>query len=186
MPTEIRIYFEGHALLKPGFDGFFKELHERARKQRRGFHLIPSKSGAQARRDFGIALTVNPKAWNVLLLDSEGPYDGRRARTHRNSVFWMVEMMESWFHADKEALAEFYGDGFKSAALKANPKVELISKKDLKAGLKAATRNTKKGDYFDNKTSHASKLLAIVKPDLVRQAAPNCDRLFKALLAHLE
>jgi hypothetical protein len=95
----------------------------------------------------------------------------------------MVEMMESWFHADKEALTTFYGANFRRNALKANPNVEQIPKKDLEDGLRAATKKTLKGDYYDNKTTHLSKLLALINPDLVRQAAPNCRKLFEAVLA---
>lgn len=98
----------------------------------------------------------------------------------------MVEMMESWFHADKEALEKFYGQRFRRGALKANPKVEEISKADLENGLHAATKDTGMGDYFDHKTSHGPKLLAEISPEKVRDAAPNCRRLFTAVLAKLE
>ena len=94
-------------------------------------------------------------------------------------------MMESWFHADKDNLEKFYGSGFKINALKPNPKVEQITKKDLENGLKAATKDTQKGDYFDNKTSHGPKLLALINPDRVRGAAPNCEKLFQAVLTEL-
>jgi hypothetical protein len=67
-------------------------------------------------------------------------------------------MMEAWFHADKEALQDFYGNGFKESALKKNPNVEEIPKKDLEDGLREATKKTQKGDYFDNKTSHGPRL----------------------------
>ncbi len=94
-------------------------------------------------------------------------------------------MMESWFHADKDKLAEFYGAGFKRDALRPNPKVEEIPRKDLKSGLRAATKNSLKGDYYEHKTGHAEKLLALINPELVRQAAPNCAKLFDAVLARL-
>ncbi len=95
-------------------------------------------------------------------------------------------MMEAWFHADKEALKEFYGPDFRKNALKPNPNVEKISKADLENGLRAATKNTGKGDYFDNKTSHGPKLLSKIDPGKVRKAAPNCDKLFTAVLLKLE
>lgn len=99
----------------------------------------------------------------------------------------MVEMMESWFHADKDALERFYGPGpkFRRNALKADPNVERISKKDLKDGLSAATKLTSKGDYYDHKRSHGPALLASIKPELVRESAPNCQKLFQAVLAEL-
>ena len=94
-------------------------------------------------------------------------------------------MMESWFHADKGALERFYGSGFRKSALKANPNVERISKKDLKDGLSAATKETSKGDYYRHKTSHGPKLLELIKPELVKETAPNCKRLFQAVFAKL-
>ena len=89
-------------------------------------------------------------------------------------------MMESWFHADKDALEDYYKSGFRKAALKANPNVEEISKRDVIEGLNAATKDTTEGKY--HKTKHAPALLQSIKPELVRKAAPNCERLFKVVL----
>ena len=186
MPSEIRIYFEGSSLLKPGFCAFFREISECARQKRCGFKLISARSGDEAERDFEIALREHRSAWPILLRDSEGPARHRSKTPHADRTFWMVEMMEAWFHADKDALAGFYGEGFKKTSLKPNPKVETISKQDLVSGLRAATRRTKQGDYFNHKTSHGPKLLSAIDASLVRAAAPNCERLSQAVLAHLE
>jgi hypothetical protein len=97
----------------------------------------------------------------------------------------MAQMMEAWFHADKGALQKFDGNRFEENALAKNPKVEEIPKKDLEDGLRAATKNTTKGNYFDNKTSHGPALLAAIKPESVGEAAPNCRKLFDAVLARL-
>ena len=100
----------------------------------------------------------------------------------------MVQMMEAWFHADPDALAKFYGTGFNKGALPGNSgklNVESIAKKDLETGLSAATRKTAKGDYFRHKTAHGPELLARINPNLVRKAAPNCQRLFNQLEGHL-
>lgn len=175
--NEIRIYYEGDPALKPGFHAFFDELRVKAREKRLGLRLIAAEGKPD--RDFAIAKRNHPTAWNILLKDSEGPLPANRD----DSIFWMVETMESWFHADKDKLAEFYGAEFQVSALKANPKVEEIPKRDLVNGLKAATRNTNKGAY--HKTAHAPKLLESIRPDLVRMAAPNCERLFEAVLARL-
>ena len=193
MVTEIRIYYEGDRLLKPGFHAFFITLRERAREKRCDFHLIAAKGTPD--RDFQIAIKTHPAAWNILRKDSEGPDSGALSsflcehnkwdKSHAESIFWMVEMMESWFHADKDALERFYGSKFKKNALRANPNVEKISKKDLENGLRAATQCTRKGDYYDNKASHGSKLLELIDPELVRRAAPHCQKLFQAVLAKL-
>jgi hypothetical protein len=193
MVTEIRIYYEGDGLLREGLSAFFSEIRARANEKRCRVRFIPAKGTPD--RDFAIAIKANTTSWNVLLLDSEGPDNGRLSRSlcarmswvpsQIDSIFWMVEMMESWFHADKEALQGFYGSGFNRKALKANPEVERIPKKDLKVGLKAATKGSSKGDYYDHKTSHGQKLLGLIDPARVRGAAPNCRRMFDVILAKL-
>jgi hypothetical protein len=191
MVREIRIYYEGDRLLKSGFDKFFEPLKQKARGSRCEFRFIFG--GGDSARDFADAVATHSGAWNILLKDSEGPAIGSAAsslckqqgldQSHAGSIFWMVQMMESWFHADKDALAKFYGDGFNGNALKPNPRVEEIPKKDLEDGLRAATRATQKGAY--HKTAHGPMLLALINRDLVREAAPNCDRMFQAVFARL-
>lgn len=185
MLAEIRIYYEGDKLLKSGFNQFFSELRNKARAKRCEVILIAARNAPF--RDFQKAVQTHPTAWNILLKDSEGPLSAAVCNLDgpADSIYWMVEMMESWFHADKETLARWYGDRFNLNALKQNPNVEEISKKALRDGLSAATKNTGKGDYFDHKASHGSQLLAMIDPDLVCKAAPNCRKLFDAVLAKL-
>jgi hypothetical protein len=90
----------------------------------------------------------------------------------------MVQVMESWFLADEAALRAFYGKRFQEGAVGWNPKVEEIPKDDAFGRLRRVG-----GEY--HKTKHASKLLATIDPAVVRQAAPNCDRMFRALLDEL-
>jgi len=189
---EIRIYYEGDWRLKPGFHKFCSELHERAKARRCRIRWIDAE-GTPC-KDFSKAKTA-PAVWNILLKDSERPDTGNLSaslcaengwdKSRADSIFWMVEMMESWFHADKEALARWYGEGFNPHALKRNPNVEQIPKRDLKDGLRDATKNTKKGDYYDDKARHAAKLLELINPALVQEAAPNCRKVFEAVLAKL-
>jgi hypothetical protein len=142
---------------------------------------LDRRQGGTAQRDFGIAMRKHPTAWNILLRDSEGPW--KEDLQTSDSIFWMVEMMEVWFHADKDALEAYYKAGFRRTALKPNPNVEEIPKQDLIDGLKAATKDTTKGKY--HKTKHAPALLQSIKPTLVRKAAPNCERLFTLVLDKL-
>ena len=67
--------------------------------------------------------------------------------------------------------------------MKPSPNVEEITKQDLIDGRRAATKDTTKGKY--HKTKHAPALLQSIKPALVRNAAPNCERLFKVVLDRL-
>src|SRR5580704_8023804 len=101
MCTEIRIYFEGDKLLRPGFEAFFHELGQLAKARRVSFRLIAGLSGDTACRDFGIAIQAHPNAWNILLRDSEGPVGAGASallcqrygwvRSQADSIFWMVE-----------------------------------------------------------------------------------------------
>jgi Domain of unknown function (DUF4276) len=189
MVTEIRIYFEGNDALRSGFRVFLDQIAEASRSRKWRFNLIATNGTPVP--DYHDAVKTHPRAWNVLLLDSEGaitesPADlcakkGLAGLSDR--VFWMVQMMESWFLADPEKLKEYYGQDFKEDVLRGNPNVEQISKGDVKARLLAATRKTKAGKY--HKTSHAPHLLSRIRPDLVKAAAPNCQRLFDALLTKL-
>lgn len=191
MLSEIRIYFEGNDSLRPGFDQFFSEIKLRAREMRCGIRSIAT--GGEPERDFRTAMRKHPSAWNILLRDSEVPYRSDLSRSlcekqgwdpsHTDSIFWMVQMMEAWFHADKEALESYYGQHFHRNALRANPNVEEISKPDLMDGLNAATKDTPKHKY--HKTRHAPALLERIDPAKVRKAAPNCDKLFATILGRL-
>jgi hypothetical protein len=188
MPREIRIYFEGDRSLKAGFDGFFGEIKQRAGAVQ--WKVLVVATGGQPERDFAIAMRTHSASWNILLRDSEGPLDRNQSLSlcakqgwpplQADSIFWMVETMESWFHADKDALEKYYKTGFRKEELSANPNVEEIPKQDLLDGLKAATKDITKGKY--HKTKHAPALLQSIRPAVVRRAAPNCERFFKVVL----
>ena len=90
--------------------------------------------------------------------------------------FWMVECMESSFLADIEALSRYYRRDL-TEALRGDPNVEEIPKKDVLARLKAATD----GRY--HKTKDAPHILKGILPQRVKQAAPNCRRLFDLFMS---
>ena len=125
-------------------------------------------------------------------MDADGPDEGRLLQkvtanpewesglaVRTEQVHFMVQVMESWLIADRDALEAYYGQGFRPARLPANPKVEEISKGDVAKGLRDATRDTNKGPY--HKTKHAPTIFARVDPVRVRGAAPSCARLFHAI-----
>jgi hypothetical protein len=189
MVKELRIYFEGDEGLKPGFDRFLKDIKQAARSRRWEFEAIAT-NGTPA-KDYLSALKAHRTAWNVLLLDSDGALVRSLASLLRrkglqgcdpNSIFWMVEIMESWFLADTDALQRHYKGGFKTKVVKGNPEVEKIPKADVLSRLENATRRTIAGKYQKN---HAFKLLGLIDPARVRAAAPNCDRMFTTILAKL-
>jgi len=130
----------------------------------------------------------------ILLVDSEDPlittvwqhvknrqgdqWDKPQTATD-DHLHLMVQCMETWYMADKEALAEYFGQGFNSNALPRNQNIENIPKDDLFNKLKSATRNTTKGQY--NKGSHSFKILERLDPDKVREASPFAQRLLNFL-----
>lgn len=103
----------------------------------------------------------------ALLVDSEGPVTATSPIEHLTNyelwdfaalqgpqVFLMTQVMESWFLADREALAAFYDGGFLPNALRgAATKIEIVRKEDVETGLANATRHTKtKGEYHKQST----------------------------------
>ena len=128
-----------------------------------------------------------------LLVDAEGPVtdpspwrhlrDSDRWRrpngTADNQCHLMVQVMESWFLADADALESFYGRGFRKQDLPRNQEVEDISKQDVLDGLARATRGTRKGSY--SKGMHGFQIIELLDPEKVRKAAPHADRFIGAM-----
>jgi hypothetical protein len=184
MVSKVRIHFEGDPALREGFSEFFREL---TAALGRAPKLIAGK--ADPFRVFLLALETHPDALNILLIDSEGPDDGKLFETicqpkgidarSRDHVFRMVQCMEAWFLADAGALRRYYGKEFRENAVMENPRVEQIPKKDVFEALKTATKETSKGPY--HKTKHAPYVLRLISPALVKQASAHCRRLFESV-----
>jgi hypothetical protein len=188
MVSEIRLYFEGDKSLRSGFREFFSGIYASAKERRCRVQLVAA--GSSPVQEYRNALDKHPKAWNILLLDSDEPHTGalaaslcQKERLDSGSIFWMVEVMEAWFLADIEKLRAFYGQKFRENVLRGNPNVELIPKNDVYRRLEEATAGTAKGKY--HKTKHAPTLLRLIRSDSVRKAAPNCHRIFERVLERL-
>lgn len=96
-----------------------------------------------------------------------------------DQLHFMVECMENWFLADKEALEAYFGSSFRRKALPSNQNVEDISKKDVLDGLARASKGTQKGSY--SKGKHSFKILARLDPAKVQQASPQAKALLEWL-----
>lgn len=186
---EIRIYFEGNKALRNGFESFFTELNVAARSAQSTLQFIAAKDGISAYRK---AERTHEGAWNILLKYSEGAMPARLAdlcARHgidpqlADKMFWMVELMEAWFLADGDALADYYGDGFRINAIGEAADVERIPKAAVLDRLKRATKNTSKGEY--DKVKHAPYLLERLSSERVQSRAANCRKLFQAVVAKL-
>jgi hypothetical protein len=185
MVTEIRIYYEGAAELREGFRSFFREIE--TANEGHPPKCIAGRGREQAIADFRKAIAKHSEALNCLLIDSDTADTGHLFETicqpqrvpeaFKDRVFWMVECMESWFLADIQAVGQYYQADL-AEALRGNPRVEEIPKRDVLRRLKAATN----GRY--HKTQDAPHLLKRIRPDRVRQAAPHCRRLFDRFLSN--
>jgi Domain of unknown function (DUF4276) len=190
--VKIKIYVEGggnnnnlRTQCRRGFSEFLRKAGMVGHMPR----VVACGSRTDAYRDFCTAIqSIGQDDFIVLLVDSEAAVnspvwdhlqhrDGwpRPAGASDQQAHLMVQCMEAWFLADCETLQEYYGAGFRDAALPGNPDIERVDKTDLQNGLKNATRRTQKGEY--NKGRHSFDLLARINPDVVISASPHA-RLF--------
>jgi len=186
---EIRIYFEGNKTLKGGFDVFFSDLKAAAREAGSTIELVAARDGP---KDYRKATRSHPQAWNILLKDSEQAIPERSidlCARHgidpqlMDRVFWMVELMEAWFLADRDAIAGYYGAGFLPNVIRDTADVERVPKAEVMDRLKRATRNTTKGQY--HKVKHAPYLLERLDNQRVQARSEHCRLLFSSVLAKL-
>lgn len=201
MVKEILIYIEGDTkqkgksnaiTLRQGFSSFFGKLSEElkipikpimcgAREETIKIFLsqFPSdaKSAAFILVDADREITENetPK---MFLQKLSTKFDFRKVNDEQCHL--MVQLMESWFLADRGKLAEIYGREFNVKALPQNKEVEKIHKNDVLTGLENATRNCPKGKY--GKGLHSGEILQKIDSSLVRSAAPHCEKLFAAII----
>jgi len=129
----------------------------------------------------------------LLLVDSEGAvreghstwdHLGARDRWERpegageEQAFLMVQIMETWFLADPQGLAEYFGPELASKHLRQGAELEGLPKQTVLEALDRATRACPR-PYAKGKISF--ELLARLDPGRVEAACPHA----KALLDHL-
>lgn len=128
----------------------------------------------------------------ALLVDSEGPVaPGSTVWQHLtardqwvqppaaddDSAYLMVQFMETWFLADREALRRFFDQAFNENALQDWPNLEAVDRDIALASLRQATG----GRYRKGKVSF--QLLSEISPDRVAAACPHAKQLLDALRA---
>ena len=174
------VYLEGGSHLRRPMTNFLR----RAVGSDIPLKILPCRDRDRAVRLFSQASSSD----SLLLIDSEGDdlITLRRSvvtRTgHPNAVdriFFMVQLMEAWFLADRQSLVDYYGQGFNTGRLPGNRQPEQILKRDVEQGLRDATAGTIKGAY--DKTDHAVELFAQLNPATVYDACPNFARLIDFL-----
>jgi hypothetical protein len=197
--VSVKVYVEGGGdtnLLKAACREGFRKFFEKFMKRGQSPKIIACGSRNEALDKFRTALLSSPGEHIVLLVDAEAPVNPDQTvwehLKHRDgwapppgatddNTHLMVQCMESWFLADPETLANYFGQGFQASALPKNPLIEGIDKPTVFRTLEAATRKVKtKGAY--SKGGHSFAILAQIDPNKVRRASPHAERLAVALL----
>ena len=153
--------------------------------------------GAGRRQTFDRFATAvsgsSPGTVPFLLVDSEGPVapghsiwqhlhvrDGwhRPANAGDDRVFLMVQVMETWFLADREALRSYFGTGFGENVLRAWLNLEDVPKSRVFEALERATASCRKS-YSKGRVSF--ELLAQIDSARVEAACPHAKALLNEL-----
>jgi len=194
--VKVRIYVEGggdagstKAACREGFRTLFQNLGSLQQNPT----VIASGGRLKAFQNFCDALVRNTDEVIILLVDAERPvrvgvwahlaaapdrWQKPKTATEERAHL-MVQSMEAWFIADKEALAKYYGRGFRVKSLPSRQDIEAIPKVVLVPALKRASRDTTKGEY--HKTAHGYTLLTFIAPAQVRRKSPHAERFFHTL-----
>jgi hypothetical protein len=196
--VRVKIYAEGggegellDTLFRKGWANFFSA----AGLERK----MPKVIRGQGRdRTFNLFVTaVNDRGTGVLpllLVDSEeavgsgqsawkhlAARDGWKqpADTTDDQVYLMVQVMETWFLADPNALGQFFGPDFRESVIKQWPALEAVDKNTVFQTLESATMNCETKQYAKGRISF--ELLAKVDPLKVEQKCPHAKALLEFL-----
>ena len=117
------------------------------------------------------AVTLGRSTWHhVLNRDGWDQPEG----AGNDQAFLMVQVMETWFLADREALRKYFGAKLKERAFKTWPNLENVPKRQVFKALKTATASCHKR-YSKGEISF--ELLAQVDPVRVEDACPHAKAL---------
>jgi len=188
--VSVRLYVEGggdhnkalQTECRRGFSEFIKNAGFEGRMPR----IVACGGKRQTYERFKTAHQDSETGSVLLLVDSEelvterDPWDHVRLRPEdrwerppaatEDQIHFMVQAMEAWFHADKDALRKYFGAEFRVSALAQRADIENISKASLLSGLRAATQHCQKGEY--TKGEHSFRVLVLIDPMKVRDASP--------------
>ena len=192
-----KIYVEGggegqllDTLFRNGWNDFFKAAGLEGRMPR----VIRGKGRQRAYELFRTA--VANRAANelpLLLVDSEDPvlpnHTVWQHLNHRDGwehpeaagdddAFLMVQVMETWFLADRDALRRYFGSKLNESAFSEWPNLEAVPKATVLNALEKATA-TCKTHYAKGAVSF--KLLSTVNPAQVEQRCPHARQLLARL-----
>ncbi len=175
----MEVYLEGHRRLRVPMKSFLRNAVRTIHNQSITLNVEPCGSG-----DDAVKRCVKDTE-SILLIDSEGEVSqelivrvsGQIGSTNR--AFYMVQQMEAWFIADRDALANYFGPGFRESALPQRNNIEDAPKREIENGLRNATRDCAKQRYSKGRDDMG--LLNQLNPATVYNACPN----FALLIDHL-
>ncbi len=134
-----------------------------------------------------------PDELPILLVDSEGPVAAGHSPWHHlrnwdnwerpqgadnDSAYLMVQIMETWFLADREALRGFFGPQLNENHFREWPDLEEVHKDSALNALERATSNCQK-PYRKGRVSF--ELLGQIDPQRVAEACPHAGQLMDYL-----
>lgn len=96
---------------------------------------------------------------------------------------FMVECMENWFLADKDALERYFGRGFHRARLPGTDQIESVSKSTVIKALENASSACQCGRY--EKGPHSFAILGSIDPAKVGEKSPWAKRFIDTLKERL-
>ena len=182
------------------------DTREQKARLRRGLRRFLERAGLSGRMPRIVARGDRDRAFDkfrsayfsqdtvaLLLVDAEGPVKAGSPWQHLKArddwdypsgarddqCHLMVQIMESWFLADCETLAQYYGSKFRSSVIPQWPEIEAVPKSDVYNILRQATRDTSKGRY--DKGRHSFEILRRLDPEKVVDASPYARRLIDSL-----
>lgn len=197
----MQVYVEGGSKgsLAKEFRNALTSFLERAGVQRQAFQITACGGRKSAYDKFNDAV-ARGDSHPMLLVDAEEPVTSSGPWQHlhqRPGDGWsrpngstddqchlMVQVMESWFLADPDALQTYYGQGFLQQSLPANPNVEQVSKQDVLDSINHAAQPTQKSEYHKGRDSF--KILERIDPAKVRKASYYANRFLQALESRTE
>ena len=194
----VTLYIEGggdgrslRARFREGWREFFESAGLGARTR-----IVRGGGRQQTFERFATAVAQGgPEAIALLLVDSEAPVaaehstwdhlrhrDGwvRPASADDNQAFLMVQIMETWFLVDADALGRYFGARFNEKALRQWPALEGVPKATVLHALERATASCRKR-YSKGRVSF--ELLARIEPARVEAACPHAGKLLDRLRA---
>ena len=177
--------------IREGFGAFLPSLRDQARKAGRQWRIIACGSRQDAFASFAYGMRSMEDHHHFLLVDAEkvveGPVRAHLTKHDRwdlsamsdEQLHLMAQVMETWFVADPEGVARYFGKGFQGKALPNAADLEIVDKTEIEKALAKASKDTAKAGY--QKIRDASRLLAEVDTAKVRGRCKHCERMFLAL-----